>query len=219
MKKKIGLVFLSVMVVALAVGCSNNRNDSSKGNTNVNEISREGRSEEKTRREDESESSSDTMLSEGETTVIAKNILDSNNKSVQADTNITLTNIIRGTEAKQIVDNYNKENVTSKIPNLVDISLEYVIVEYTTTLPNDTKVTKYGQSSNVGIQVCNLDNSKLHNENLNYILRSINFENTQGLQANDSGITRVAITIPKDITEFIIKLGDTTAKQASYIIK
>lgn len=218
MRKKIGLLCLSVMVVALAVACSTDRNNTIRTNVNSNEASRENRSEEKTRRKDESESSNDDILSEGESTIVSKNIIDTNNKISQDTVTITLDNVIKGNEAKKIVDNYNKESTTSKIPDLVDNSLEYVIVEYTTTLPNDIKSTKDGQSSHVGIQVCNLDNSQIQSNNVNYILRSLNFEKAQGLQSDDSGVTRVVLTLPKDITEFIIKLGDYIDNQASYII-
>ena len=212
MKHKIGLVCLSIMVVALAVGCSSNKNSSIRANASTNESSRESRSEEKSRRKDENEVSSDEFLSVGESVIVSKNITDTNNK-------ITLDNIIRGTLAKNEVDEYNSTNPTSKIPQLINDSLEYVIIEYTTTLADDLKVTKQGQASHVGIQVCNLDGSILHTSDTNYIIRSMNFEKNEGLQASDSGVTRTVITIPKNISEFIVRIGDNPSDMCSYIIK
>lgn len=219
MRKKIGLLCLSVMVVALAVGCSTNRNNNARANATTNESARENRSEEKTRREDEDESSSDTNISVGASATVSKNIFDTNEKTSQEKVIITLDNIIRGTEAKEIVDNYNANNTTSKIPHLIDDSLEYVIVEYTLTLPENIKNTRDGQSSHIGIDICNLDGSKLKNDNINYLLRVSNFEKTEGLQNNESGVTRAVITLPKDVAEFIIKLGDNPEDMASYIVK
>lgn len=219
MKHKIGLVCLSIMVVALAVGCSSNKNSSIRANASTNESSRESRSEEKSRRKDENEVSSDEFLSVGESVIVSKNITDTNNKITQEKVTITLDNIIRGTQAKNEVDKYNSTNPTSKIPQLINDSLEYVIIEYTTTLANDLKATDKGQASHVGIQVCNLDGSTLHTSDTNYIIRSMNFEKSEGLQASDSGVTRTVITIPKNISEFIVRIGDNPSDMCSYIIK
>lgn len=75
---------------------------------------------------------------------------------------ITLDNVIRGENAQKEVDNYNSTNPTSKIPKLVNDSLEYVIIEYTTTLSDGIKYTNQGQSSHVGIQICDLDGSTIN---------------------------------------------------------
>ncbi|MEN8078352.1 hypothetical protein ABFP60_15405 [Clostridioides difficile] len=218
MGKKIGLLCLSVMVVALAVGCSTNRNNTNRANVTANESAKENRSEERTKREDEDESSIDTNISVGASATVYKNIFDTKNKVSQEKVTITLDNVIRGTEAKEIVDNYNTNNPTSKIPHLINDSLEYVIIEYTLTLPENIKDTKYGQSSHIGIDICNLDGSKLQSDNVNYLLRVANFEKTEGLKNTESGITRAVITLPKNVTEFIIKLGDNPEDMASYII-
>ncbi|WP_195990347.1 hypothetical protein [Clostridium sp. D53t1_180928_C8] len=218
MKHKIGLVCLSIMVIALAVGCSSNKISSMRANASTNESSREGRSEEKSRRKDEKEVSSDEFLSVGESAIVSKNITDTKNKITQEKVTITLDNVIRGNQAKNEVDKYNSTNPTSKIPQLINDSLEYVIIEYTTTLADDLKATDQGQASHLGIQVCNLDGNTLHANDNNYIIRFMNFEKSEGLQASDSGVTRTVITIPKNITEFSVKIGDNPSDMCSYII-
>lgn len=219
MKYKIGLVCLSIMVVALAVGCSSNRNLSIRANASTNETSRESRSEQKSRRKEENEVSSDEFLSVGESATISKNITDTNNKIIQEKVTVTLDSIIRGTQAKNEVDEYNSTNPTSKIPQLINDSLEYIIIEYTVTLPDDLKITKQGQASHLRLQICDLDGGTIYTSDSNYIIRSINFEKTQGLQSSDSGVTRTVITVPKNINEFIIKIGDNFSDMCSYIIK
>ena len=111
---------------------------------------------------------------------------------------------------------YNKNASTSKIPQLANNSLEYVIIEYTTSLSNNTKTTKDGQYSTVGIEVCNLDGSSLINENNDYIIRKFTLENSVGLQSNDSGSTKIVLTLPKALTEFVVKLGDNRNNMASF---
>ena len=115
-----------------------------------------------------------------------------------------------------LINEYNKNASTSKIPQLANNSLEYVIIEYTTSLSNNTKTTKDGQYSTVGIEVCNLDGSSLINENNDYIIRKFTLENSVGLQSNDSGSTKIVLTLPKALTEFVVKLGDNRNNMASF---
>ena len=117
---------------------------------------------------------------------------------------------------KPKINEYNKNASTSKIPQLANNSLEYVIIEYTTSLSNNTKTTKDGQYSTVGIEVCNLDGSSLINENNDYIIRKFTLENSVGLQSNDSGSTKIVLTLPKALTEFVVKLGDNRNNMASF---
>lgn len=219
MNRKIGLLCLSIMVTALAVGYSANNNESIKTNATINESLAEIRSTNRTKGKDEDESSSSDFLSIAESATISKNIVDTNNKITQEKVTITLDKVVRGDDAKKEVDDYNSSNRTSKIPQLVDDSLEYIIIEYTTTLPNDIKSTNNGQSSPVGIKVCNSDGNCLQTNENNYSLRAVTFEKSQGLHSADSGITKAVLTIPKNITEFVVKLGDNSSDMCSYLIK
>lgn len=48
---------------------------------------------------------------------------------------------------------------------------------------------------------------------------AINFQISQVLQSADSGVTKTVITLPKTITEFVVKLGDNPSDMCSYIIR
>ena len=216
MKYKFGLLFLSAMVATLAIGFSSNNIASAKDI--AIEASNESCSEERTRRRDDNDEVSDQLLAVGESSYVSKNIISTNQKIYQEKVIITLNNVIRGEEAKEQVNSYNKSNTTSKIPELLDDSLEYVILEYTTKLPEDIKQTNNGQSSNVSIQVYNIDGDSLLTNDANYILRAINFEKSQNLNAGDTGVTKTIITLPKNINQFIVKLGDNPSDMSSYII-
>ena len=132
MGQKLGVLCLSVMAIAFAAGYSVNRNVSIRTNATANETLKEIRSEKKTKCKYETDTVSDNFLSVGDSDISFKNIID--NKEVT----ITLNSVIRGEEAQKEVDNFNSTNPISKIPKLVDASLEYVIIEYTITLPNNT---------------------------------------------------------------------------------
>lgn len=216
MKYKFGLLFLSAMVATLAIGFSSNNIASAKDI--AIEVSNESCSEERTRRRYDNDEISDQLLTVGESSYVSKNIISTNQKIYQEKVIITLNNVIRGEEAKEQVNSYNKSNTTSKIPELLDDSLEYVILEYTTKLPEDIKQTNNGQSSNVSIQVYNIDGDSLLTNDANYILRAINFEKSQNLNAGDTGVTKTIITLPKNINQFIVKLGDNPSDMSSYII-
>ena len=218
MKYKIGILCLSIIVMSLAVVCSTNRSSSIRTYT-TSETLKEIKSEEERKNKDENDTLSDEFLSIGDSAIVSKNIIYTNNRISQEKVTITLNNVIRGESAQKEVDNYNSNNPTSKIPNLVNDSLEYVIIEYKTTLPEGIKYTDQGQSAHVEIQVCNLDESTINTSDDNYSLRIMNFEQSQGLQSTDSGITKTVITLPKNITEFIIKLGDNPSDMCSYIIR
>ena len=218
MKHKIGILCLSIIVMSLAVGWSANRSSSIRTYTTT-ETLKEMKSEEERKGKEENDTSSNEFLSIGDSTIVSKNIIDTNDKISEDKVTITLDNVIRGENAQKEVDNYNSTNPTSKIPKLVNDSLEYVIIEYTTTLPDDIKYTNQGQSSHVGIQICNLDGSTINTSDDNYSLRTMNFEQSQGLQSNDSGTTKTVITLPKNVTEFVVKLGDNSSDTCSYIIK
>ena len=172
MRKKIGLICLSAMLITLAVGYSSNTTESIRANATA----KKSNSEQKGRKRDYENDFADNI----------------------------------------IVNEYNKNASTSKIPQLANNSLEYVIIEYTTSLSNNTKTTKDGQYSTVGIEVCNLDGSSLINENNDYIIRKFTLENSVGLQSNDSGSTKIVLTLPKALTEFVVKLGDNRNKMASF---
>ena len=98
-------------------------------------------------------------------------------------------------------------------------SNEFLSIGDSTIVSDDIKYTNQGQSSHVGIQICNLDGSTINTSDDNYSLRTMNFEQSQGLQSNDSGTTKTVITLPKNVTEFVVKLGDNSSDTCSYIIK
>lgn len=138
MGQKLGVLCLSVMAIAFAAGYSVNRNVSIRTNATANETLKEIRSEKKTKCKYETDTVSDNFLSVGDSDISFKNIIDNNDKISQKEVTITLNSVIRGEEAQKEVDNFNSTNPISKIPKLVDASLEYVIIEYTITLPNNT---------------------------------------------------------------------------------
>lgn len=210
MRKKIGLLFLSAVLISLISAYSSSTSESTK----VSSTSKQ----KKSLKRDEENYLSDDLTDTNTIAVVSKNIVDSYEKISKDEASIKLNKITRGSEAEKIINEYNKNNSTSKIPKLSSDSLEYVIIEYTTSLSNNTKITKDGQCSNVGIDVCNLDGSSLINENNNYIIRKFTLENSKGLQSNDSGITKVALTLPKNLTEFVIKLGDNPNNMTSFKI-
>ena len=57
---------------------------------------------------------------------------------------------------------------------------------------------------------------ELKNENNDYIIRKFTLENSVGLQSNDSGSTKIVLTLPKALTEFVVKLGDNRNNMASF---
>ena len=212
MQKKIGLICLSAMLITLAVGYSSNTTESIRANATA----KKSNSEQKGRKRDYENDFADNIIDISESAVVSKNIVDSSEKISNDEASITLNKVIRGAEAEKIINEYNKNASTSKIPQLANNSLEYVIVEYTTSLSNNTKTTKDGQYSTVGIEVCNLDGSSLINENNDYIIRKFTHENSVGLQSNDSGSTKIVLTLPKALTEFVVKLGDNRNNMASF---
>ena len=203
MRKKIGLICLSAMLITLAVGYSSNTTESIRANATA----KKSNSEQKGRKRDYENDFADNIIDISESAVVSKNIVDSSEKISNDEASITLNKVIRGAEAEKII---------SKIPQLANNSLEYVIIEYTTSLSNNTKTTKDGQYSTVGIEVCNLDGSSLINENNDYIIRKFTLENSVGLQSNDSGSTKIVLTLPKALTEFVVKLGDNRNNMASF---
>ena len=207
MRKKIGLICLSAMLITLAVGYSSNTTESIRANATA----KKSNSEQKGKKRDY-----ENVIDISESAVVSKNIVDSSEKISNDEASITLNKVIRGAEAEKIINEYNKNASTSKIPQLANNSLEYVIIEYTTSLSNNTKTTKDGQYSTVGIEVCNLDGSSLINENNDYIIRKFTLENSVGLQSNDSGSTKIVLTLPKALTEFVVKLGDNRNNMASF---
>ena len=202
MRKKIGLICLSAMLITLAVGYSSNTTESIRANATA----KKSNSEQKGRKRDYENDFADNIIDISESAVVSKNIVDSSEKISNDEASITLNKVIRGAEAEKIINEYNKNASTSKIPQLANNSLEYVIIEYTTSLSYST----------VGIEVCNLDGSSLINENNDYIIRKFTLENSVGLQSNDSGSTKIVLTLPKALTEFVVKLGDNRNNMASF---
>lgn len=215
--KKTVLFFLSAMVMVLAVGCTTSKNNNN--NLNVNELSKEESSRRENKRKEQDESPIDDFSEIGQTVSTYKSIFYSNAKASLENISVTLNKVYRGAEAQEVVDKFNESNKASKIASLEDDSLEYVIIEYTTTLPKNIKNAKNGQTSNLDVDLKTLDNKSLINEDENYIIRKNIIETEDSLQAGDSGVTKVVFTLPKTTNNFIIKLGDSPENMASFIIK
>ena len=168
MRKKIGLICLSAMLITLAVGYSSNTTESIRANATA----KKSNSEQKGKKRDYENDFADNIIDISESAVVSKNIVDSSEKISNDEASITLNKVIRGAEAEKIINEYNK--------------------------------------------VCNLDGSSLINENNDYIIRKFTLENSVGLQSNDSGSTKIVLTLPKALTEFVVKLGDNRNNMASF---
>ncbi len=71
-----------------------------------------------------------------------------------------ITGVIRGDEAKKVVDDYNSGDHFMKFDELEHDDIEYCVVTYETHYPSDFPEGEYGlYSADVDLNVCNLEDS------------------------------------------------------------
>ena len=104
MRKKIGLICLSAMLITLAVGYSSNTTESIRANATA----KKSNSEQKGRKRDYENDFADNIIDISESAVVSKNIVDSSEKISNDEASITLNKVIRGAEAEKIINTLGK---------------------------------------------------------------------------------------------------------------
>ena len=218
--KKLILCSVSTLLVMASVLFLNTQTTNAEINYNetarFNGNSKES-NEEKT--EDEcNESSIDNPIKVGKRGQALKKFTFAKNRISYKTVDVTLENIFTGTEASEIVRKYNSDNSINKIPALTSNLMEYVVIDYSISLPSELNTSKDGQHSLLGIKITNLDGSNIVDSETNHFIRVNNIDITENLNCGETGTSRVVFTIPKSVSQFIIRLGDSNELSAYYKI-
>ncbi|SHJ26189.1 hypothetical protein SAMN02745163_01596 [Clostridium cavendishii DSM 21758] len=234
MKKKIALlIIVSILSVNLLACGSKKENVKNDKNSTVEDSSKKEettKKEEPTKKEESTKTQSTAGKSNeakpstlkapleiGQTGIASKIAAKDPNLH---NSNVSLTNIIRGEEAKKLVDEFNSNHRAVQIAPLESSQLEYAVAEYDITIPEDFPHDIDGPGIEISSEINGLDGEGLVYDGVLYVNTTCDIspkgsENVV-LKPNVPGKGRFAFTIPKGCTNYLVLLGEFDGTKAYF---
>lgn len=139
---------------------------------------------------------------------------------VNRDVKISLTNVIRGDEAKKLADEFNSQHTAVKISPLDSSLLEYAVGEYSVTIPEDFPHDDIQPGIKIHSDIKGNDGEGLTYDGVLYCTTpfDINSNETEDivLKPNKPEKGRFVFTIPKGCTNYLVEFGEFDGTKAYF---
>ena len=209
MKKYLGLLILILCI--FITGCTIDiSKDNDGGNKEVIEEPDET-TEENTKMESVGVSSSkDNPLSIGKVGIASKHnaVLD-----VYQDVDVKIVKVYDN--PKEMVEKYNEENPDSVIK--LNSNYKLVVLDYEVTLVN-FETESFGSDILLDVAIMNEKDNNFIVNGIKQIIEVYTLKADSGVISNSSGIVTIAFEIPKDASNYLVKLGTNNHSIAYYKI-
>ncbi|MGG7178275.1 hypothetical protein ACQPU1_11810 [Clostridium paraputrificum] len=169
------------------------------------------------------ESSIDSKLNIGETglaSMLIPSILSKNDSLETGTVKVSLDSIVRGDAAQKIVDEYNASDYGLTVASLDSSLLEYAVVEYSLTIPNDFPHDEFGPSPNITSSIRGNDGNGLVYDGILFSISTwnfpINYIEDPVLKPDVPTKSCFVFQIPKGCTDYTIVIGDSETQEAYF---